>query len=330
MAEGEQEIWEIIEQVLNGNSTEYTNRLLEDWMNSSNENRKAFEALKKIGFKYPSNFQEIKSNSFAKLQSRIIEEKTQRKLIIWRYSAVASIAILIACTFFGLFFYKSDSFNKVPIIETKIPFGQKSKITLPDGTIVLLNSGSYLKYPVQFTGGQRKLFLKGEAYFEVTKDAKHPFIVETDLINIKVFGTHFNVKSYPEDNLFETILVEGSVGIYKSMNDNEKDIVRLLPNQKATYNRRTNKIDLINANAELAVTWKEGNHYFENATLATITKELERSFNVPIVINSSELQNTAFFGLFDKKKSVYQILDGIAKYGNFSYKLRNDTIVIQK
>jgi transmembrane sensor len=330
MTDSNPDIWTVIESVLNGNPTEAEVRCFEVWIKSSEENRKTFEALRKVGFKTPDNFGEIKRNIFTRVQSTIQAEKVKYKLDIWRYSAAASIAALFALAIFHFLIHSPAGKGKIANIETKIPFGQKSKVTLSDGTVVYLNAGACFTYPAQFVGDRREVLLKGEAYFEVEKDPEHPFVVQTDSIDIKVYGTHFNVKSYPEENLFETTLAEGSVGIYKHMNIDQQHITKLVPGQKASYNSKTGKIGLSKADAELTVAWKDNRYYFIDQTLVSITKELERNFNVSIRIKSKELGNEVYSGLFDKKRTVYQILDGIARYGNFSYKLSNDTIVIQK
>src|SRR5690606_36367432 len=107
--------------------------------------------------------------------------------------------------------------DKLAYNTLKIPFGKKFRLQLSDGTMVHINSGSTLKYPIKFIAGEnRQVYLDGEAFFDVAKDKKHPFIVNADNLNVRVLGTHFNVSNYPEDAVTDVVLVEGSVGMYRS------------------------------------------------------------------------------------------------------------------
>lgn len=318
-------IWEIIERVQNNTSSEDDRIIYENWLNESEENRRLSALLMRVEYKMPGNEAEIKTNAYKKIQSVVQEEKNIRRLKIWRYSAVASIALLIAVSVF-MFSNRTQSHTDEIFLETQVPYGQRTKITLADNTVVFLNAGSYLKYPPRFVGKTRKVTLIGEAYFEVAKNAEHPFIVEAGSLDIKVYGTHFSIKAYPEEDIVETTLVEGSVGLCGP--DGRAEMVRLKPNQKALFNRHTNKIQLQTVNAILETSWKDGRYYFKKETLPVIARKLERNFNIPIRIVSPGLNNRVYAGLFDKNKTIYQIMDLITRHNDFTYRLKNDTIVI--
>ncbi|MGK4568546.1 FecR family protein [Flavobacterium sp. 3HN19-14] len=116
---------------------------------------------------------------------------------------------------------------------------------MSDGTVIHLNSGTTLRYPVKFIAGEnRQVFLDGEAYFDVAKDKAHPFIVNADKLNVRVLGTHFNVTNYPEDDQTDVVLVEGSVGLYGSNTtfDATKNTV-LKPGYKGSFNKNTSSIN---------------------------------------------------------------------------------------
>lgn len=329
MIEEDQKIWEIIEVVLDGNPTSQENQILEDWLLADEKNRKTFETLKRIRLKEKIDSREIKQNAFVKIQSSILNEGITRKLHLWRFSAVASIIILLGLGI-AFFYLEVSESASMAYIETKSPLGVKTKVILADGTYVYLSPGTSLKYPAVFKQQKREVILDGEAYFEVSKDAKHPFIVHTTHIDVRVFGTHFNVKAYKDDKKFVTTLMEGSVGIYNKLAKDNKKLMKLKPNQQAIYSLESGKIELHDVNAKLYSGWKDDRYYFENETFSSITKDIERNFNVIIKINYKALRDEKFSGLLDKKKSVYQLLDGMAQYGNFDYKLNNDTIVIQE
>jgi ferric-dicitrate binding protein FerR (iron transport regulator) len=246
---------------------------------------------------------------------------------LWAYSAVASIAILITFTLTYILFHNSSAVQE-SYIEAKTPYGVKSKIILPDNSVVYLNAGSVLKYPASFNKKHRNVILNGEAYFEVQKDSQRPFIVETGDVNIKVLGTHFNVKNYDVDNIIETSLLEGSVEVSENTDEASNKMI-LAQNQQALYNKSSHKITKNNVDAELTAIWKDGKYYFDHEKFSTITTKLERYFNYDIEIKSEKLNETMFSGLFDKNKTIFQILDIMKGYSNFNYKVHKDTITIE-
>ena len=329
MSEQEQDIWKVISSVLDGNPTIEEKHRLNIWLKKGEGNKKFYETILKIQKSKEEFSEEDKKRVFEKIQKSVLHKPKIHKINIWAYTAVASISILVTMAIFNLFFRQPNSVG-LTYIEAKTPFGIKSKITLCDGTVVYLNSGSILKYPAKFADKQRQVFLNGEAYFEVSKDSKHPFIVQADRINVKVYGTHFNIRAYCDDNTIETTLLEGSVGIYKKSEENEKQIVKLAPNQQAVYNGNTGKIAVKEIDGNIAIGWREGKYYFENKKLAYIANVLERNFNVTIRLTSRELENEVFYGLIAKNKNIYQLLDVIKTHNHFNYTVKNDTIYMHK
>ena len=172
----------------------------------------------------------------------------------------------------------------------KIPYGKRFELELSDGTIVHLNSGTTLKYPVKFIAGQnRQVFLDGEAFFDVSKDKKHPFIVNADKLNVRVLGTHFNVSSYPEDNLTDVVLVEGSVGMYTANEkfDANKNTI-LKPGYKGSFNKNNSHINTKEVNTDMYTSWITGGLVFRDINFTTICKKLERRYDVSIVIKNKK------------------------------------------
>lgn len=327
MADNDKNIWEIIEEVLNGIPTSEEKQLFDSWINENGKNQNIFNTLKNIGLKKdPASGNEVKEKAYAQIQKTISREKATHKLKIWLYSAAASIALILAVKF-AVFHFRPSFSPQVAYIETGASLGQKMKIVLSDSTVVFLNSGSKLKYPALFSGKQRMVFLEGEAYFEVSKDRKHPFVVNTGVINIQVFGTHFNVKAYHDEDLVETTLIEGSVGLTRK-NDG-KNRIMLKPNQKAVYSRKEKNISICKVDGELSTLWKDGKCYFDNETFESIIKNLERNFNVVIRINSESLKHKKYSGFFINK-NVFQLLDAMKLHDNFNYKQNHDTIIINK
>jgi len=175
-----------------------------------------------------------------------------------------------------------------------VPFGKRSSITLPDGTIVHLNAGSRLVYPSTFIGSKREVYLYGEGFFEVFHNKKKPFIVKTNKQDIEVLGTKFNVSAFPTDNVVETVLAEGSVKLKSSHFSFFKDDFILKPNQKARYTLENEKVSISKVDASKYVSWHLGYINLETSELQNIVKRVERYYNIKIRLEgiSNKLSNT--------------------------------------
>lgn len=328
MTEHDQKIWDAIASVINGNPSKEEQQIFDTWITESEGNKKFYETLLHSNTVQETFDSQAKKRVYEKIETEVRITRASGKINLWRYSAVAAIAILLTLAISKMFI-KSNNETNISYIESQTPFGVKSKINLPDGSIAYLNSGSSFKYPSSFNGKQRKVFLCGEAYFEVTKDPKHPFIVETGELNVKVLGTHFNVKNFSDDENVEVSLLEGSVEVMALGENNKQNKARLAPNQQATYNKKSKVIHKHRVDAELSTIWKDGKYYFENERFSAIASKLERNFNVKIKTESEELNKKVFSGLFDKNKSIYQMLDVIKNYCRFNYFVVTDTIIIR-
>lgn len=212
----------------------------------------------------------------------------------------------------------------------KIPYGKKFRLQLSDGTMVHLNAGTTLKYPIKFIAGEnRQVFLDGEAFFDVAKDKKHPFIVNADELNVRVLGTHFNVSNYPEDAATDVVLVEGSVGMYQS--NEEFDALKntiLKPGFKGSFNKENAKISTKAVITDIYTSWINGGLTFRNMTFKNIITKLERRYNVTIVNKNEKLANEKFNASFsdesiDKVMSYFNDIHGI------NYTIKNDQILIK-
>ncbi len=226
----------------------------------------------------------------------------------------------------GMIVYNSWETNddNIPLFNKLIvPNGQNYRVRLSDGTLVHLNSGSTLKYPVKFIKGRSRIVeLKGEASFEVAKDKHDSFIVRANDISTKVYGTKFVVSSYPNDSKQFVVLIEGSVGV--SINNIEKMII---PNQKATFNNKSKELEVIETDVTNFTAWEYGVLKFDNERFDEILKDLERHYNVSIVSSNEELNKIKFTGTFDTE-TIDQVLKSFQKYKPFSYTLINNKIII--
>ena len=224
----------------------------------------------------------------------------------------------------------SDLDSSKPIYnELTIPYGKTFKLVLSDGTTIHLNAGSSIKYPVKFIEGtQREVFLKGEAFFDVIKNANHPFVVNVNDLNVRVLGTKFNVSSYPEDRNINTVLVEGSVALHdKDDTYNASTAFLLEPGYKGEWNPDSKETTMSKVDTNEYTSWIEGRMIFRNAPFKIIRKKLERKYNVSIKNNNKILEERTYNAVFDIE-SIEQVLRTLNEIYSIEYTIDKNEIII--
>ncbi|PKO99078.1 MAG: hypothetical protein CVU13_08110 [Bacteroidetes bacterium HGW-Bacteroidetes-8] len=186
----------------------------------------------------------------------------------------------------------------------EIPRGGEYSLTLADGTKVWMNADSKLKYPISFLEDRRVVYLEGEAYFEVAKDASKPFIVSTTSGDISVLGTQFNVKNYAEDKTIYTTLVEGSV-LFRGTTNRE---TILAPGQQIIFSPEYGTQELKQVNVNNFISWKDNLFQFEELSLEDIMKTLSRWYDVTVSYDKEELKQLQFSGNLDKYSNIESFL----------------------
>jgi len=207
-----------------------------------------------------------------------------------------------------------------PVSETSaalnqliIPYGKTSEIMLSDGTKVFLNAGSRLVYPEKFSGKTREVLLVGEAFFDVTHDQAHPFVVQVSDLRIKVLGTQFNISAYPSDPNIETVLASGRINIEKNNAGLFERPTGLAPNQLASFDKNSNKTTIKNVNAENYTLWTKGILQFESTDLIKIANRLERYYNIRFEYQDPSLGNLLISGKMELKEDKEEICDRLAR-----------------
>ena len=225
----------------------------------------------------------------------------------------------------GLEYDQKQSETQKLIYNTlKVPRGNEFNLQLADGTKVWLNADSELKYPVQFTGDDRQVYLKGEAYFEVTHNKNKAFIVNSYNQQVKVYGTEFCVNAYNHD-VIKTVLVEGSVGI--RANSRAKEF-KLKPGELGVVNHETGQVQIKKVNVRPYIAWKNGDFVFENESLENIMLRLERWYNVKIFYMNEECKDFRFSGDMKRYSDVRKLLYFIQKTSDAKFEINNNTIVV--
>ncbi len=223
----------------------------------------------------------------------------------------------------------TNSSSKELVYNTlNVPYGKRFDVVLSDGTHVFLNSGTTLRYPVTFKEDMdRAVFLKGEAYFDVTKDENNPFVVHADQMEVKVLGTKFNVSHYAEDASINTVLVEGAVELYAKEGQSEEAVI-LKPGFKAELNKSSTQISLEKVNTRVYTAWIQGKLIFRNSSFRQIRQTLERKYNIKIYNGNKNLDEQLFDATFDIE-SIDQILQSFSKSYAITYKIIDNEVIIE-
>ncbi len=203
------------------------------------------------------------------------------------------------------------------------PRGGQYQVNLPDGSQVWLNSASSIKFPMLFTTvGRRNIRLTGEAYFEVAKDKKRPFVVTTDKQSIEVLGTHFDVSSYDDDAFTRTTLLEGTVKITAGVHTSV-----LKPGQQADVSA---SISVSNVDTEIAVAWKNGYFHFDDEKLESVMKKISRWYDLDVEYKDPSLKNELFAAYSTRFANVSKLLKLMNQVGDMSFELDGKTILISR
>lgn len=202
------------------------------------------------------------------------------------------------------------------------PRGGNYQVTLPDGTKVWLDAASSITYPTAFTGGDRKVKLTGQAYFEVAKNPQKPFYVDANNVEVKVLGTHFNISAYNDDAENTTTLLEGSVQISKN-----NSTALLKPGQQAIIPNNSNSIKVADANINDVMAWKNGYFIFDDDNITGIMRKVSRWYDVEVEYQGN-FDDQHFGGTFYKTKGINELLGHFEKVGKLHFKVTGRRITV--
>ena len=208
----------------------------------------------------------------------------------------------------------------------RVPRGGEFRLKLSDGTNVYLNSASELKYPVRFDEKERKVYLSGEAYFEVTKDSNRPFYVITEEVQVRVYGTEFNVNTHQPGKV-HTVLVDGKVGIKKRGMTGE---ITMKPGELASFDRNAGTFEVKEVDVRQYVVWKDGYFTFENESLEQILNTLSLWYDVDVFFQSESAKQLVFTGYMKRYNDISKILNAITDVVGVNFTINGKTIIVSK
>lgn len=259
---------------------------------------------------------------YTRIQEAISQDKQKiasRKINIYSWGLRIAAVLVVALLVSNIIFFKKFTENQFTgtVQNITIPYGAKTRMTLPDGSLVWINSGSTLSYSTQFKEN-RPVTLVGEAYFEVKKNDK-PFIVSTQYGDVEVKGTSFNVKAYIEDNSFEATLEEGVVDFKVKDSDNR---VTLKPGEQIV--KTTKGFTIKQVETKYFTSWKNGKLLFHREPFPSFIKKLERWYNVKIEYSDSELDQLRYTGTIEME-SISEVMEMVSRAAPVSYNFNNTT-----
>lgn len=206
-----------------------------------------------------------------------------------------------------------------------VPYGKTTQITLSDGSNIWANSGTKLVYPVVFASDKREIYVEGEIYLEVVRNEKHPFVVKTDMTEVNVLGTSFNVSAYKNDKQQFVTLVTGSVAIKTT---DKKNTTVIKPNQLYTFEKESHSARLQEVDVNEYICWKDGFLIFHNKSLAEVLKKIERYYNVVLIFDPVEISKVTVSGKLDLKSDINETFRIISITASIVYEKEENVIKI--
>ena len=208
--------------------------------------------------------------------------------------------------------------------EVLVPRGATYTLVLADGTEVFLNAETRMRFPDRFTGGTREIFLDGEAFFDVRRDARHPFVVRAGDVSVRVLGTTFNVRAYADANTSAT-LVSGSVRF-----TSEGDSVVLRPGQQCELNAMNRRLSVREVDVMSVLAWKDGDFVFRDEPLENVMEEVARWYDVDVVYASDELRTRKVYLYMDRPDTVEDMLEQLTLLGGVDYEIMDNRITLKE
>jgi len=272
---------------------------------------------------------EISHNSkFSNLDAKRLFHQTNNKINSIKKTRILHLVLKIAASlilFFAMgasYYYLSHTKQTTEIVSISSPNGQRTSTVLPDGSTIILAGNSEISYKSDFGEKTRNVQLKGEAFFEVQKDADKPFVVFIENMTISVLGTSFNVLSYPEDEVIATSLVTGEIRVEFLNNPKNKGVV-LHPGEMLAYSKKSSTISIKGFDIKKTTSWIDEKLIFENENIFSIANKLERWYGIEISVHNNSNDK---YTLTIQNNTLVEVLDLLAKVGPIRYEINNNKV----
>ncbi|RPH30323.1 MAG: FecR family protein [Bacteroidales bacterium] len=318
MQENKEKISSVLSRYLKGFGSAEDENIIHQWLEDSDLEHEVYEKSQQFWDEIPLE-PKIKGYNGAPILDRIyhkikIEEalflnKTKPKIRLINYLTRVAAILFIPLLAANLIYYTLNftTENLQSYSEIYAPYGTRTFFHLPDGSTGKLNGGSTLRFPTQFGEKVRDVKLTGEAYFNVTSNPKKPFVVSTENIDVKVYGTSFNVMAYADEQTAEVTLEKGKVEVFKKTNNIIKSIGILKPNESCIYNSLSDSFKILSVNSAEKFSWLDGKLTFKYEPFEEVVRKINRWYNVNIVIKDDLLNTYTYYGTF-KDETLDEVL----------------------
>ncbi len=294
---------------------------VEEWINSSEGNRKLAEDFYYLSFAV-SSMQLIQRSAPQKALDKVnkrIQSKRPSRLFFY-FQRVAAVLLLPLLLLSIHLISKPKAEQPVSYLEARMTPGMIGSLVLSDGTKVWLNSSSLLRYPNTFSEHVREVELDGEAYFEVVENKQSPFIVKTGDASVKVLGTKFNIDAYKSNGFIAATLVEGAIEFnYKNKHTNNQTI-EMRPNDRVQYDKNTSKAQKHATYIPKDIAWKNGQIILKDTPLPDILWILSKRFHIDFVVKDPSFYKYSFTGVFTNQQ-IERVLDHFERSSGIRYKI---------
>ena len=298
-----------IGKYLTGKETKEELGQLKAWINESDDHQKLFDSLKKEG-NIANSIEEFETfnqeRAWKRYTERVHALSLQKMLSRWRIAAV--FFFLVGCA--GILAYLNQaSVSPFPMdtyTTVSTQNGESSKVFLPDGTEVWINSGTNLSYNTNFAKDKREVKLTGQAYFQVARNEQMPLTVTCNELEVKVLGTSFDISAYPEDKNIVVVLESGSIQLQKA--HNHSLIQKLEPGEKAEFDTENRQLIVSKVDYYHYTAWKDGLLIFKDEPMRKVLEKLERWYDIEIEVKNEKV-NQLIFNATIINESVEEIFD---------------------
>ncbi len=321
---------DIINKYLTGQCSEEELVEVNAWMKESEENARQLFRMEEIYHlgkfnQYADRKQMARAEK--QLYKKLDEEKRKQNKILrmhrWMKYAAMIAVILVIGGGSGYWLYQNG--NNQHMMVAVANEGIVKEIILPDGTKVWLNNSATLKYPREFSEKARNVYLDGEAYFEVTKNRHKPFTVQSDAMRVRVLGTTFNFKCDKNYRIAEATLIEGEIEV---KGNKEEGQIILAPGQRAELNKNNGRLTVKQVDAKMDAVWHDNLIPFQKADIFTISKALERFYDIKIILSPDMRADKTYSGVLKKKSTIESVLKSLQNSISIDYKIVGNNIFI--
>lgn len=322
---------DLIIRFLSGQTTEEEAASLLAWRREAAENESYFRQMEEVWFSSLSGdvekqFTDKDADEAYRYFCRMTKAaKVYSMRNVWRYVAAVAVVLLMV---FGA--YKTGE-TRLPFSDAAVrieaPIGAKTKVTLPDGTKVCLNAGSYISYTSRFGMKTREVNVCGEAYFEVAHNEKVPFLVKSESMQVRVLGTKFDFRDYPSDKNAMVTLSEGKVNLVNLLTEGESLIMK--PSDQVILDKVEGGLQRRKSVPQETIRWTENSLSFDEEPLRDVLNALERQYNVEIDLRTDSLDNLMFYGVFKTdEQTIGDVMEILSTTQKMKYHIDGRKITI--